>query len=122
MNPLRATASAPNFYRFAHKEIVKHAAAYVYTVRSGRLRSFVQYVQISAINKETVPLAAGGLFEDTEVDHVTQRLRDRWSGDTNPLRRRRNRNDGVSLHVLEDAQHGGGGSAECLDLLLIAVE
>jgi hypothetical protein len=37
MNPLRTTASALNFYRFVHKEIVKHNVALVYTVGSGRL-------------------------------------------------------------------------------------
>jgi hypothetical protein len=37
MNPLRTTASAPNFHRFVHMEIVKHDATHVYTVKSGRL-------------------------------------------------------------------------------------
>ena len=38
MNPLRPTATCPNFNRVAHKKIVGHADAYVYTARSGRLR------------------------------------------------------------------------------------
>ena len=40
MNPLRPTVSGTNFNRIAHKEIVDHAAARVYTARSGRLRHF----------------------------------------------------------------------------------
>jgi len=40
MNPLRTTNSTPNFHRFVHQEIVKHLAAYVYTVGSGRLLKF----------------------------------------------------------------------------------
>ncbi|MGO8719152.1 MAG: hypothetical protein ACLQMO_08025, partial [Acidobacteriaceae bacterium] len=38
MNPLRPATITPNFYRVAHKEIVGHAGAYVYTARPGRLR------------------------------------------------------------------------------------
>src|SRR5581483_3148145 len=89
---------------------------------SQRFRSFIENFQITPVDEVAVPLAARGLYEDAEVDHVSQRLRNRWSGDANSLRRRWDRNDWVSLHVLEDAQHRSGGSAERFDLLLIAVE
>lgn len=87
-----------------------------------QLSPFIKDVQVTAIDEETMALASGGLFENAKVDHVAQRLCDRWSGDADPLCRRRDCDDRVSLHVLEDPQHGGCGSAECLDLFLIAIE
>ena len=36
-----------------------------------RFRSFIQNVQIAAIDEEAVSLAAGGFFEDAEIDHMT---------------------------------------------------
>jgi hypothetical protein len=38
MNPLCPAATCPNFNRVAHKKIVGHADANVYTARTGRLR------------------------------------------------------------------------------------
>ncbi|MGO8718699.1 MAG: hypothetical protein ACLQMO_05715, partial [Acidobacteriaceae bacterium] len=43
MNPLRPATITPNFYRVAHKEIVGHAGAYVYTARPGRLRNNITW-------------------------------------------------------------------------------
>lgn len=54
---------------------------------SQRLSPFVKDVEVAAIDEQAVPLAAGGLFKDAEIDHVTQGLRNRWSGYANPLRR-----------------------------------
>ena len=87
-----------------------------------RFGSFIENVQIAAINEEAMPFASSGLFEDAEVDHVAQRLRDRWCGDANPLCGRWYGNDRVSLYVLEHAQYRGCGSAERIDLLLIVLE
>ena len=35
-----------------------------------RFGSFIENIQIATIDEQAVPLAAGGLFEDAEVDHV----------------------------------------------------
>ena len=80
-------------------------ASIAFLCLSQRLRPFIENVQVSTIDEEAMSLAAGCLFEDAEVDHVAERLSDRWSGDANPLRRRWNRNDRVSLHVLKDTKH-----------------
>ncbi len=51
------------------------------------LGSFIQNVQIATIDEEAMPLTAGGLFEDAEIDHMSKRLCNRGRGDANTLGR-----------------------------------
>ncbi|MGO8719678.1 MAG: hypothetical protein ACLQMO_10715, partial [Acidobacteriaceae bacterium] len=62
MNPLRPATITPNFYRVAHKEIVGHAGAYVYTARPGRLRWTGQFF---ADTSGRFPIPAG-LSQDNQ--------------------------------------------------------
>src|ERR1035438_1497956 len=75
----------------------------------------VEDLQVAVIREEPMALLAGRLTNHAEVHQVLQSLRHSGRREGDLLGCRWNRDDGLALKVLVNAQNGCGGTAKLLD-------